>query len=111
MSTYHRGDLENSLSHPTSIRLTLCKGALAQLLPRNTFEPNTLHELSLAKAYATHLRRTLTAHYGIPHIEVHVRPELIGRMRLVLDGAGVDGDAERERIWDIARQVSQYVYA
>jgi hypothetical protein len=99
------------LSQPTSIHLTLCKGALAQLLPHLSAQPNTLHEVSLAKTYAAHLRQTLTAHYGIPQVEVDLRPDQIGRMRLVLDGAGVDGDAERERIWDIARRVSQYAYA
>jgi hypothetical protein len=112
MSTFHRGNcLESALSQPTNIRLTLCKGALAQLLPPHSAGTNALHEVSLAKTYAAHLRQTLSAHYGIPHVEVHVRPEQLGRMMLVLDGPGVDGDAERERIWDIARKVSQYAYA
>lgn len=99
------------MTPPTRIRLTLCKGALTQLFPHLGNQLHELHAVSLTSAYAAHLRRTLTEHYGIPHIEVHVRPGQIGRMQLVLDGGGVDGDAERERIWDIARSVSQYAYA
>ncbi|MGZ3461382.1 MAG: hypothetical protein ACXU86_23065 [Archangium sp.] len=99
------------MASPTRIRLTLCKGALAQLFPHLGTQPHALHAHSLANTYAANLRQTLTAHYGIPHVEVFVRPEQTGRMQLVLDGRGVDGDTERERIWDMARRVSQYVYA
>jgi hypothetical protein len=99
------------VTRPTRIRLTLCKGALTQLFPHLGNQLHELHAVSLTSAYAAQLRRTLTDHYGIPHIEVLVRPEQIGRMQLVLDGRGVDGDAERERIWGIARTASQYVYA
>ncbi|HSP80313.1 MAG TPA: hypothetical protein VLQ93_17400 [Myxococcaceae bacterium] len=93
---------------PTRIRLTLCKGALAQLFPHLGTSPQAV---SLTSAYAADLRRMLTAHYGIPHVEVHLRPEQIGRMLLVLEGQGVDGDAERERIWDMALTVSRFAYA
>ncbi|PTL78524.1 hypothetical protein [Vitiosangium sp. GDMCC 1.1324] len=99
------------MTQPTRIRLTLCKGALAQLFPHLGTQPHALHVVSFTNGYAASLRQLLTAHYGIPHVEVHVRPEQIGRMQLVLDGRGVDGDAERERIWDIARKASQYAYA
>lgn len=99
------------MTKPTRIRLTLCKGALAQLFPHLATQPHALHAVSLANTYAANLRQVLTAHYGIPHVDVLLRPEQIGRMQLILDGRGVDGDTERERIWDMARKVSQYVYS
>ncbi len=91
------------------IRLTLCRGAVNKLFS----DAQGRHELlgSLVPPYAEMLRRTLAQAYETATVTVAIEPELIGRMRLVLDGEGVDIDAERERIWTIAEQVSKWVYS
>jgi hypothetical protein len=91
----------------TRIRLTLCKGAVNRLFS----EPMWAHETirSLTAPYADMLRSALAQHYGTADVTVAVEPQLIGRMRLVLDGTGVDIDAERERIWTLAERVSRWV--
>ncbi|MGA9526055.1 MAG: hypothetical protein WBV82_31645 [Myxococcaceae bacterium] len=71
------------------------------------------HEMihAIVTPYADMLRRTLSQRYETANVTVTIKPELFGRMRLVLDGDGVDLDTERERIWTIAEQVSKWVYS
>ncbi|MCI0571526.1 MAG: hypothetical protein L0Y66_12290 [Myxococcaceae bacterium] len=93
---------------PTSIRLTLCKGALAKLLPHADWDEETTRPL--AHQLASSLEHTLTERYEQARVEVDVRPDLFGRLRLVFDGPGVDGGVESERIWGIVEQVARWVY-
>ena len=97
------------MTQPTSIHLTLGQGALAQFFPELDCSQEPL--LSLSRSFAAMLQRTLAKRYGIARVEVVLRPEMGGRMRLVLGGRDVDGEAEREQIWSLAQQVSRWIYA
>lgn len=94
---------------PDRIHLTLCNGALTQLFPQGDCQQEPLR--SLTHSYASLLRRALAERYGIVQVQVVLRPQQSGRMRLVLGGPGVDGDAEREHIWTLAQQVLRWLYA
>ncbi|MEW5851272.1 MAG: hypothetical protein AB2A00_20965 [Myxococcota bacterium] len=97
------------MSAPTSIRLTLCKGALTRLFTDENWNGSAIPDV--VEAYARTLRGALARHYGTQLIRVEIRPDQVGRMRLVFGGTGVDDLAETARIWALAQEVSRWVYA
>lgn len=65
---------------------------------------------SLTAMLGAALQRVLRGSYETARIEVAVRPDLGGRMRLIFGGEGVDPERERERVWAAARTASRSIF-
>ncbi|MBI3182080.1 MAG: hypothetical protein HYZ28_08040 [Myxococcales bacterium] len=89
------------------IHVIICGGALRQLLPFP--QRDELLSRPVLSSYSSSLRRALSEQYGTSTVEVHVRPDLFGRMRLSFSGE-VDEPRERERIWSIAERVFRQIF-